>query len=233
MREQQPISRYGISISALAVSFSILTGVAAPAALAADSRGRSSVDSGAIRWEDGTKFDDARKWSATAWYNSKYKLTKIKIAPDAWNTITDLRRLQQAPGLRTVKRESVLIISGAAVLVTVGLSTAVYQQATEHRESSDSQLALTYEADFSDDANLAGAAQNLFYGKVTVVKGRHQVTALHRARGALDGFPGAPAHPRTRAPADDSAPGRRRSRAGAEGGALSGPGVSPGRSGRW
>ncbi|MFJ7409651.1 hypothetical protein ACIQWZ_02425 [Streptomyces sp. NPDC098077] len=71
-----------------------------------------------------------------------------------------------------MKRKSVLIISGAAVLVTVGLSTAVYQQAAEHRESSDSQLALTYEADFSDDANLAGAAENLFYGKVTVVKGQ-------------------------------------------------------------
>lgn len=43
-----------------------------------------------IRWEDGTRFDDARKWAATAWYNSDYNLKKVKIAPDAWNTITDL-----------------------------------------------------------------------------------------------------------------------------------------------
>ncbi|MDX3377375.1 matrixin family metalloprotease [Streptomyces sp. ME02-6991-2A] len=90
MRNQQHIGRYGISVSVLAVSLSVLAGATAPAAFAADSRGKSSVDSGEIRWEDGTKFDDARKWAATAWYNTEYKLTKIKIAPDAWNTITDL-----------------------------------------------------------------------------------------------------------------------------------------------
>ncbi|MBW3704880.1 hypothetical protein DTB58_12300 [Streptomyces griseus] len=39
----------------------------------------------------------------------------------------------------------------------------------------------------------------------------------------------APTHPRTHAPTHNSAPGRRRSRAGAESGALYGPGVSPGR----
>ncbi|MET7286216.1 matrixin family metalloprotease [Streptomyces sp. NPDC005573] len=64
--------------------------VPAPAAFAADSRGRSSVDDHEIRWEDGTRFDDARKWAATAWYNDDYNLKKVKIAPDAWDTIADL-----------------------------------------------------------------------------------------------------------------------------------------------
>ncbi|MFF2026093.1 matrixin family metalloprotease [Streptomyces sp. NPDC058171] len=59
-------------------------------AVAADSRGRSSVDGGEIRWEEETRFDDARKWAATTWYNSDYGLRRIKIAPDAWDTITDL-----------------------------------------------------------------------------------------------------------------------------------------------
>lgn len=69
-----------------------LAGVLLPAstAFAADSRGRSSVDDGEIRWEDETKFDDARKWAATAWYNDTYNLRKTKIAPDEWDTITDL-----------------------------------------------------------------------------------------------------------------------------------------------
>ncbi|MFG2407156.1 hypothetical protein ACGFR8_22995 [Streptomyces brevispora] len=33
---------------------------------------------------------DARKWAATVWYNDDYNLKKVKIAPDAWNTIADL-----------------------------------------------------------------------------------------------------------------------------------------------
>ncbi|GAA1546841.1 hypothetical protein GCM10009730_64970 [Streptomyces albidochromogenes] len=57
---------------------------------AADSRGRSSVDSGEIRWEDETRFDDARKWSHSVWTNKDAGLTQIKIAPDSSWTITDL-----------------------------------------------------------------------------------------------------------------------------------------------
>ncbi|MET9656061.1 matrixin family metalloprotease [Streptomyces sp. NPDC006510] len=77
---------------ALVPCLAVLAGVLlpAPVAFAADSRGRSSVDDHEIRWEDGTRFDDARKWAATAWYNDDYNLKKVKIAPDAWNTITDL-----------------------------------------------------------------------------------------------------------------------------------------------
>ncbi|MDX3377374.1 hypothetical protein PV390_23535 [Streptomyces sp. ME02-6991-2A] len=75
--------------------------------------------------------------------------------------------------MMTVKRKNVFVLSGAAALVAAGLGTAaVYDRATDHVESSGSQLALTYEADFSDDANLAGGADDLFYGKVTVVKGQ-------------------------------------------------------------
>ncbi|MGW3660772.1 matrixin family metalloprotease [Streptomyces sp. NPDC005151] len=48
------------------------------------------MDDHEIRWEDDTKFDDARKWAHSAWYNSEYNLRAVKIAPDAWNTITDL-----------------------------------------------------------------------------------------------------------------------------------------------
>ncbi|WP_424213442.1 matrixin family metalloprotease [Streptomyces sp. BI20] len=71
---------------------------AAPSASAADSRGRSSVDAGEIRWEDGTRFDDARKWAAGVWYNSEYDLRRINIAPDSWNTITDLEWRDETRG---------------------------------------------------------------------------------------------------------------------------------------
>ncbi len=50
--------------------------------------GNDSVDDREIRWEDETRYDDARKHAINAWDNST--LNRINIAPDAWNTITDL-----------------------------------------------------------------------------------------------------------------------------------------------
>ncbi|MDT3397484.1 matrixin family metalloprotease [Streptomyces sp. B1866] len=54
-----------------------------------DSRGRSSVDGHEIRWEDETRFDDARKYATKVWTSSG--LTKVKLKPDAWDTIADLQ----------------------------------------------------------------------------------------------------------------------------------------------
>ncbi|MGY3205311.1 matrixin family metalloprotease [Streptomyces sp. TE5632] len=92
MTTRQQMRRYRAAGLALVSCAAVVAGslVPAPMAVAADSRGRSSVDDGEIRWEDETKFDDARKWAATAWCNDQYNLKKIKIAPDAWNTVTDL-----------------------------------------------------------------------------------------------------------------------------------------------
>ncbi|MEU2224756.1 MULTISPECIES: matrixin family metalloprotease [unclassified Streptomyces] len=50
--------------------------------------GNDSVDDREIRWEDSTRYDDARKHAINAWDNSS--LNRINIAPDAWNTIADL-----------------------------------------------------------------------------------------------------------------------------------------------
>ncbi|MBV1935983.1 matrixin family metalloprotease [Streptomyces sp. BV286] len=78
-----------------------------PGTASADSRGHSSVDGKEIRWEDETKYDDARKWAATAWNNSQYGLTSIKIAPDEWDTIADLE-------WRDIKRADVKWVGGWA-----------------------------------------------------------------------------------------------------------------------
>ncbi|MET7286215.1 hypothetical protein [Streptomyces sp. NPDC005573] len=73
----------------------------------------------------------------------------------------------------TLKRKTVLIAAGAALVVTAGVAgTAAYQHASERGEASSTGLELTYDADFSDDANLAGEAEDLFYGKVTALKGQ-------------------------------------------------------------
>ncbi|MET9678759.1 hypothetical protein [Streptomyces coeruleorubidus] len=74
----------------------------------------------------------------------------------------------------TLKRKTVLITTGAALAVAVGIGgTVVYQEVNERNEAATtSHASLTYEADFSDDANLAGAAEDLFYGKVTALKGQ-------------------------------------------------------------
>lgn len=66
-----------------------------------------------------------------------------------------------------MKRKTVAIAAGAALAVTVGIAgTAVYQDAKERNEASATGMELTY------DANLAGGAEDLFYGKVTAVKGQ-------------------------------------------------------------
>ncbi|MFH8517546.1 hypothetical protein ACH4CE_21115 [Streptomyces gelaticus] len=73
----------------------------------------------------------------------------------------------------TLKRKTVLIAAGAVLTVTVGVAgTAVYQHENERDAASASGMELTYDADFSDDANLAGEAEDLFYGKVTALKGQ-------------------------------------------------------------
>lgn len=59
-----------------------------PAFAAGHFIGNDSVDGREIRWEDETQYDDARKHAINAWDNSS--LNKVNIAPDAWNTITDL-----------------------------------------------------------------------------------------------------------------------------------------------
>jgi len=72
-----------------------------------------------------------------------------------------------------VKRKTILIAVGAALAVSAAVGgTVVHQQADEQSEASSSQLELTYDADFSNDANLAGEAEDLFYGKVTALKGQ-------------------------------------------------------------
>ncbi|MFG2407158.1 hypothetical protein ACGFR8_23005 [Streptomyces brevispora] len=66
-----------------------------------------------------------------------------------------------------------LIAAGAVLAMTAGVATTtVHQHENEHDAGSASGLELTYDADFSNDANLAGEAEDLFYGKVTVLKGR-------------------------------------------------------------
>ncbi|MFI6855634.1 hypothetical protein [Streptomyces sp. NPDC050416] len=73
-----------------------------------------------------------------------------------------------------MERKTVLIATGAALAVAVGIGgTVVHQEVNERNEAATtSHASLTYEADFSDDANLAGAAEDLFYGKVTALKGQ-------------------------------------------------------------
>ncbi|GAB1335631.1 matrixin family metalloprotease [Streptomyces sp. E-15] len=69
-----------------AVVLSISFTAATPAS--AHFLGNDSVDDREIRWEDSTRYDDARKHAINAWDNSS--LNRINIAPDAWNTIADL-----------------------------------------------------------------------------------------------------------------------------------------------
>lgn len=83
-------SRTPVHAVVLCITVATLTLLGHATTATADSRGNSSVDNKEIRWEDETKFDDARKWAHTAWNNKKYNLTTIKIAPDEWDTITDL-----------------------------------------------------------------------------------------------------------------------------------------------
>ncbi|MER5994728.1 hypothetical protein [Streptomyces viridosporus] len=58
--------------------------------------------------------------------------------------------------------------------MAVGIGGSVlYQEVNQRNEAATtSHVSLTYDADFSDDANLAGAAEDLFYGKVTALKGQ-------------------------------------------------------------
>lgn len=73
-----------------------------------------------------------------------------------------------------LKRKTVLIAVGAALAVAVGIGGSVLHQEVNQRNeaATTSHVSLTYDADFSDDANLAGAAEDLFYGKVTALKGQ-------------------------------------------------------------
>jgi hypothetical protein len=62
----------------------VLLVVASP--VSAHFLGNDSVDGREIRWEESTAYDDARIWAIDQWD----ALGKVNIAPDAWNTITDL-----------------------------------------------------------------------------------------------------------------------------------------------
>jgi hypothetical protein len=72
------------SVSAMVFGISFMG--SAPAS--AHFLGNDSVDDREIRWEDETRYDDARKHAINAWDNSS--LNRINIAPDAWNTVADL-----------------------------------------------------------------------------------------------------------------------------------------------
>ncbi len=60
-------------------------GAVAPAAVS-HFLSNDSVDGREIRYEDYTVFDDARIWARDRWN----ALGRVKVAPDAWNTVTDL-----------------------------------------------------------------------------------------------------------------------------------------------
>ncbi|SEB63607.1 matrixin family metalloprotease [Streptomyces sp. TLI_105] len=52
-----------------------------------ESRGKSAVDDGEIRWTDNTGYDDARKYAISKW---QYSGSKIKIVADSAITSNDL-----------------------------------------------------------------------------------------------------------------------------------------------
>lgn len=52
-----------------------------------ESKGRSAVDDGEIRWTDKTSYDDARKFAMAGW---QYGGSKIRFAPDEALTVNDL-----------------------------------------------------------------------------------------------------------------------------------------------
>ncbi|MFE5677950.1 hypothetical protein ACFQ7B_04620 [Streptomyces erythrochromogenes] len=56
---------------------------------AADSRGRSSVDAGEVRWEDESKYDDALAHAHRVWTSGG--LDKVKVRPDDASSIADLQ----------------------------------------------------------------------------------------------------------------------------------------------
>ncbi|WP_158983290.1 matrixin family metalloprotease [Streptomyces sp. NRRL F-5193] len=54
-----------------------------------DGKGKSSVDSGEIRYTEATKYDAARKHAQNAW-TAGAALSKVKIRPDTATTVNDL-----------------------------------------------------------------------------------------------------------------------------------------------
>ncbi|MFE4263371.1 matrixin family metalloprotease [Streptomyces sp. NPDC056883] len=52
-----------------------------------ESRSKSAVDEGEIRWTDATKYDASRTWALSTW---QYSGAKIKLAPDSATTVNDL-----------------------------------------------------------------------------------------------------------------------------------------------
>lgn len=63
-----------------------LVALVLPLTASAHFLGNDSVDGREIRWEDYTAYDDARNWAINQWD----ALGRVNIAPDAWNTVTDL-----------------------------------------------------------------------------------------------------------------------------------------------
>ncbi|WP_424213440.1 hypothetical protein ACN20G_15885 [Streptomyces sp. BI20] len=70
-----------------------------------------------------------------------------------------------------MKRSHLVIASCVALAAATGTITVALSR-DEGNPPARSVISQVYEADFSDDANLAGGAEDLFYGKVTALKGQ-------------------------------------------------------------
>lgn len=75
--------------AAAAVGFLTLPAVAPAACVSgeAETRQRSSVDSGEIRWTERTAYDDARRWATGRW---QYRGARIGILADTAGTVNDM-----------------------------------------------------------------------------------------------------------------------------------------------
>ncbi len=86
VRPRRPVllrKRHWLAVAGM-LALSLLAMPAAPAQ--AHFTGTDSVDGREIRYEDYTRFDEARLWAIQSWN----ALGSVKIAPDKWNTVTDL-----------------------------------------------------------------------------------------------------------------------------------------------
>ncbi|MFE7762045.1 hypothetical protein [Streptomyces sp. NPDC057438] len=72
-----------------------------------------------------------------------------------------------------IKKKAIIISTAAAVILGAGgIGATVYWNEYEPNVPETEEMHLTYDVDFSVDENLAGGAQDLFYGKVTALKGQ-------------------------------------------------------------
>ncbi|MFD9440061.1 hypothetical protein ACFWBR_27005 [Streptomyces sp. NPDC060006] len=77
---------------------------------------------------------------------------------------------------KPISRRTAVVVA-TAVIAALGAGTAgfvAYQESDEGNAAvgETAEMHLTFDADFSVDTNLAGGAEDLFYGKVTALKGQ-------------------------------------------------------------